>query len=628
MSNLTPEQLKAAESKNSIVAVIAVPGSGKTKTMMERIGILVNKHGIAPENILGLTFTRNAADEMKHRLIEVLGDRSERVHLSTIHSFCYYLLKREGFVFEIVSGKEQLILIKEVIKQLKIKDLTIGTVLREISLAKNNLISVSEYRELFVGDKTMLKIADIYESYDELKDKKMLMDFDDLLIQTYELLKNGILIREKYLEMFSSILIDEFQDTNPVQLQILKLLITESQDNSSFWVCGDDHQSIYGFAGASLGNILNFKTMFPLSEQFILDLNFRSTKKIVQACSNLANHFKRQIHKDFKTNNDQGEDVIVLESSNENTEALSLVNEIADLVERRGYEYREIAVLYRCNFQSLPVEEAFLQNKIPFYIQGGQNFYSRREVKILLDYLRVIQNPDSDESDAALLNVLNAPVRYISNSIKSELKEYCQQKDIHLYQGLKSGNLGSAFVRKNIRELIDFLDPLILSVDTFGPSEILKLLRNNLDYDRFILDQDLPSIDDVVIQNLDQLELSGARYKDIESFLKYVDTFEDTPSCEDKNGVQLMTIHKSKGLEFRAVFVIGMVETLLPSAKGNLEEERRICFVAISRAMDLLFLSYPLSYLNVQSRKSIFIEEIHGNKEPEDKLIEQFYRKF
>ncbi len=619
MSNLTSEQLKAAESKNSIVAVIAVPGSGKTKTMMERIGILVNKYGISPENILGLTFTRNAADEMKSRLVEVLGERSERVHLSTIHSFCYYLLKREGFVFEIVSGKEQLILIKEVLKQLKIKDLTIGTVLREISLAKNNLISVEEFRELFEGDKTMLKIADIYESYDQMKDRKMLLDFDDLLIHTYELLKNGNSIREKYLEMFNSVLIDEFQDTNPVQLEILKLLITENQDHSSFWVCGDDHQSIYGFAGASVGNILNFKTMFPLSEQFILDLNFRSTKKIVQACSNLANHFKRQIHKDFKTNNAQGEDVIVLESSNENTEALSLVNEIADLIERRGFDYREISVLYRCNFQSLPVEEAFLQNKIPFYIQGGQNFYSRREVKILLDYLRVINDPESDQGDESILNILNTPVRYISNAVKSELKEYCQREGIHLYQGLKSGNLGSAFIRKNIREFISFLDPLILSVDTYGPSEILKSIRNNLDYDRFILDQDLPSIDDVVIQNLDQLQLSAARYKDIDSFLKYVDTFEDTPSCEDKNGVQLMTIHKSKGLEFRAVFVIGMVENLLPSAKGNLEEERRICFVAISRAMELLFLSYPLSYLNVQSRKSLFIDEILGNKASEEK---------
>jgi DNA helicase II / ATP-dependent DNA helicase PcrA len=619
MSDLTPEQLKAAESKNSIVAVIAVPGSGKTRTMMERIGILVNKHGIAPENILGLTFTKNAANEMKSRLVEVLGDRSERVHLSTIHSFCYYLLKREGMTFEIVSGKEQLILMKEVMKQLKIKDLTVGTVLREISLAKNNLIFVDEFRDLFTGDKTMIKIADIYERYDDLKFKKMLLDFDDLLIQSYVLLRDNEKIRGKYLEMFNSVLIDEFQDTNPVQLEILKLLITENQDNSSFWVCGDDHQSIYGFAGASVGNILNFKTMFPLSEQFILELNFRSTKKIVQACSNLANHFKRQIHKEFKTNNIKGDDVIVLESSSEMTEALALVREITDLVERKGYKYNEIAVLYRANFQSLYPEEAFLQNKIPFYIQGGQNFYTRREVKILLDYLRVINDPDCDEADDALLNILNAPVRYISNKSKAELKEFCDKKDIHLYQGLKETRFDTPFIRKNIREFINFLDPLIEAVDTFGPSELLKLLRNNLDYDRFIVDEDLPTIDDVIIENLNHLQLSAARYNDIKSFLEYTDTFEDSNISENKDGVSLMTIHKSKGLEFKVVFLVGLVENLLPSAKGNIEEERRTCFVAISRAMELLFLSYTLGYLNQPSKKSIFIDEILGNKAPEEK---------
>ena len=619
MSDLTPEQLKAAESKNSIVAVIAVPGSGKTRTMMERIGILVNKHGIAPENILGLTFTKNAAAEMKSRLVEVLGDRSERVHLSTIHSFCYYLLKREGFVFEIVSGKEQLILMKEVMKQLKIKDLTVGTVLREISLAKNNLIFVDEFKELFVGDPSMMKVAVIYERYDDLKFKKMLLDFDDLLIQSYVLLRDHEKIRGKYLETFSSVLIDEFQDTNPVQLEILKLLITENSADSSFWVCGDDHQSIYGFAGASVGNILNFKTMFPLSEQFILELNFRSTQKIVQACSNLANHFKRQIHKEFKTNNIKGDDVIVLESSNEMTEALALVREITDLVERKGYKYNEIAVLYRANFQSLYPEEAFLQNKIPFYIQGGSCFYKKREIKFLLFYLRVIQDPDCDEADEALLNILNAPVRYISNKSKAELKEFCDKKDIHLYQGLKETRFDTPFIRKNIREFINFMDPLIDAVDTFGPSELLKLLRNNLDYDRFIVDEDLPTIDDVIIENLNHLQLSAARYNDIKSFLEYTDTFEDSNISENKDGVSLMTIHKSKGLEFKIVFLIGLVDTLLPSAKGNIEEERRICFVAISRAMELLFLSYPLGYLNQPSKKSIFIDEILGNKEPEKK---------
>jgi DNA helicase-2/ATP-dependent DNA helicase PcrA len=616
--DLTPEQLEAAESKNSVVAVIATAGSGKTRTMVSRIGILVNEFGIAPENILGLTFTRNAADEMKNRLVEVLGDRSVRVHLSTIHSFCYYFLKREGVVFHIVSGKEQLILIKEVLKQLKIKDLSIGTVLREISLAKNNLIDVQEFKELFAGDKTMMKVAEIYELYDELKEKKMLLDFDDLLVRSYELLGVDDEIRGKYLDTFHSVLIDEFQDTNPIQLSLLKLLISENQGSASFWICGDDHQSIYGFAGASVGNILNFKTMFPTSEQFILDLNFRSTGKIVQACHNLATHFKRQIPKNFRTNNVEGDDVIVLESSNEMSEAMAIVAEITDLVERGKYAYQDIAVLYRANFQSLYPEEAFLQNKIPFIIQGGQHFYSRREVKILLDYLRVINDPDCDEADVALLNILNAPVRYFSGKDKEELKEFCAKTGMHLYQGLKSIEFDKVFVRKNIHQFIDLIEPLVETVDALGPAEILKLLREKLDFDRYIIDEDIPTADDVIIENLNQLQLSAARYDNIASFLEYTDSFADSKMSEDKDGVSLMTIHKSKGLEFRAVFVIGMVENLLPSAKGNIEEERRICFVAISRAKDLLYLSYPLAYLSQPSKKSIFIDEILGKKEREE----------
>jgi DNA helicase-2/ATP-dependent DNA helicase PcrA len=196
---------------------------------------------------------------------------------------------------------------------------------------------------------------------------------------------------------------------------------------------------------------------------------------------------------------------------------------------------------------------------------------------------------------------------------KEELKKFCAKTGTHLYQGLKSMEFDKVFVRKNVHEFINLIDPLIDSVDS--PSEVLKRLRNKLDYDRFIIDEDIPSADDVVIENLNQLQLSAARYDSIGSFLQYTDSFADSKISEDKDGVHLMTIHKSKGLEFRAVFVIGMVENLLPSAKGNIEEERRICFVAISRAKDLLFLSYPLSYLNQPSRKSIFLDEILGEKE-------------
>jgi len=406
MNELNPDQQKAAEFKDGIFAIIAVPGSGKTRTMMERIGILVRKHRIAPESILGLTFTRNAADEIRHRLNDVLGDYAARVFLATIHSFCYTVLKMEGITFQILSGKEQLRFFKSVMNRLKFKDISIGMALREISLAKNNLIMAYEFRLLYEDDATMKKVAQLYEAYDLEKSHKMLFDFDDLLIETYKLFNENQPVREKYQEIFRHLMVDEFQDTNPVQMEILKLLIT-GDSSSSFWVCGDDAQSIYGFIGASVGNILNFKQVFPDSEQVILNLNYRSTPQILHACQNLIRHNERQIPKVLQTDNPDGDDVVVIESSSEETEAENIIREIVDLVERRGCKHKDIAILYRANFQSRMIEEAFLKHKIPYQIQNGLGFYDRKEVRVLLDYMRVILNPLSEQGDEALLSIVD-----------------------------------------------------------------------------------------------------------------------------------------------------------------------------------------------------------------------------
>ena len=230
--------------------------------MMERIGFLVTRHNVMPENILGLTFTRNAAEEMRIRLIPVLGELAQRVTLSTIHSFCHYLLRSEGKVFEIISGKEQINLLRNLMKRKRL-DMSVGTLLREISLAKNNLIGVEEFKALYESDKLMSKVANIYESYEKEKAKKYLLDFDDLLVETYTLLSTDDSIREKYSERYQHVLIDEFQDTNPVQLEIIKLIVDHRNSNQkSYWITGDDWQSIYSFAGASVNNILNFEKNF------------------------------------------------------------------------------------------------------------------------------------------------------------------------------------------------------------------------------------------------------------------------------------------------------------------------------------------------------------------------------
>ena len=608
---LNPDQKRAAGFKDGIFAVIAVPGSGKTRTMMERIGLLVKNHDIPPEAILGLTFTRNAADEMRNRLVPVLGELSARVFLATIHSFCFNLLKMEGVAFEILSGKDQIRFIRDVIKHLKYKDLATGMVLREISLAKSNLVTTSEFRDLYAGDKTMLKVADVFELYDRRKASKMLMDFDDLLVNAYQLLKSNKQVRQKYREIFRHLLVDEFQDTNPVQFSILKLLVNPDNGNdSSFWICGDDAQSIYGFTGASVGNILNFKSMFPESEQIILNLNYRSTPQILRACQNLIRHNEKQIQKALETGNPDGDDVIVLESSSEETEALTVVNEIREMVDKGEYNHRDVAVLYRANFQSRYLEEAFQQHKIPYHITNGQCFYDRKEVKVLLDYLGVISNPNSDDGNDALVNILNVPNRYIGRKFIQELKDFSSRRGVHLYEGLKSMGVDLVYVRKNVREFVSFMDPLIDDAGNLMPSEVIQLLRSSLDYDRYITDEDIPSPDDVKIANLNQLQLAAARYSSINSFLEYTESFQDQHVSDNKDGVSLMTIHKAKGLEFPVVFLVGLVEGILPSKKGDLEEERRICFVAMSRAMKLLYLSHCLSYLGQSAKKSIFLDEI------------------
>ena len=429
---------------------------------------------------------------------------------------------------------------------------------------------------------------------------------------SYRLLKDNEAIREKYQETYLHLLVDEFQDTNPVQMEILKILVN-SGSNGSMWVCGDDWQSIYAFTGASIGNILNFKDIFPGSQEFILNLNYRSTPQIIQACQNLIQFNTRKIEKELKTTNPDGEEVVVLEASSEEGEAVNLVTEITDLVSCRGYVHKDIAVLYRANFQSRIVEEAFCQHKIPYHIENGQNFYQRHEVKVLLDYLRLIHNPNSETGDESLLSIINVPNRYIGRKFNSELEEYAGRHGQHLYEALKTMRVEVPYLRKNIKDFVRLLDPLIEDRENLHPADVIHLLRNALDYNRYITEDDIPSPDDTKIQNLDQLQLSAVKFKDIGNFLAYTDSFQDE-AVHDKEGISLMTIHKSKGLEFSVVFVVGLVEGITPTKKGDIEEERRIVFVAISRAMQILYLSYSHTFLGTPVKRSMFVDEILGTK--------------
>jgi DNA helicase-2/ATP-dependent DNA helicase PcrA len=464
----------------------------------------------------------------------------------------------------------------------------------------------------------MLRIADVYDEYEKRKEKKCLLDFDDLICETYSMLKKNEEIMTKYQVHFPYLLIDEFQDCSPSQVGILKLLVNRNDDKteSSFWAAGDPDQGIFGFMGASVGNILNFQEAFPNAKRFILNMNYRSTPQILEACQNLIRHNVKRIDKTLVTENAPGEDVILLENSSEESEALNVVTEINELMQRRDISYNDIAILYRCNFQSRIAEETLLQHKIPFQISNGQSFYKRKEVANLLDYLHIISEPKSDKGDEALKNILNVPNRYISRKFIQELETYAQKKEIHLYDTLKVIPIDLIYVRKNVKKMVEFLDALMEISDELEPAELIKNLRITLDYDRFVTDDDIPSPDDVKISNLDQLQIAATKFDSVKAFLDYADSFEDESVSDSKDGVRLMTIHKAKGLEFRVVFVIGLVEKLLPSSRGDLEEERRIAFCACSRAMELLYLSYSHTYMGQSVKRSLFLDEILGNIEP------------
>ncbi len=608
MVTLNTEQQAAADFLHGIASVVAVPGSGKTLTMTRRIANLVEK-GVAPENILGLTFTRNAAMAMRRKLEPVLNGDSNRVTLATIHSFCYSMLKNEGITFELLTGKEQLRFVKKILSKLKIKNVSAGVAVQEINTAQCNMIAVSDLWELYDNDPNLIKFAQIYEHYEQEKEKRKLLDFNDLLSKAYDLLHKSKDLLEKYRETYRHILVDEFQDTNPAQMALINLLVeTVNGNERSFWVCGDDSQSIYSFTGASVGNILNFTEMFPGSQLFIMETNYRSTPQILTACQNLIQHNSRKIEKTLRTDNGDGDNVTVISTATEEDEAVQVVSEIMSLVSEYGFTHKDIAILYRANAQSRVIEEALSQAEIPYHIENGINFYQRFEVKVLIDYMRLIINPDSEEGNEAFRSVINVPNRYIGQRFISEVESYADDHDLYLYQGLKQMPVTVPYLKGYVRDFIALVDPLIKDAIKMEPCELIYILREGLDYDQFIAEDEIPSSDDSKIANINQLQIAANNYGTIPALLNYTDSFKEELS-NDKNGVSLMTIHKAKGLEFPVVFVIGMVEGMLPNKQGDIEEERRVAFVGMSRAMQHLYLTYSRKHLGREVKKSIFIDE-------------------
>ena len=638
LKDLNEAQLNAVIKTEGPSMVIAGAGSGKTRVLTYKIVHLVNNN-VDPFEILALTFTNKAAREMKLRISSMIGEsESKNIWMGTFHSVFAKILRFEahkiGFTsdFTIYDVQDSERLISSIIKEKNLdKDIyRTKSIRNRISSLKNNFITVTGYfsnTELVESDKLSRKpeTGNIYKEYNERLVKSNSMDFDDLLMKTNELLNNHPEVLAKYQEKFKYILVDEYQDTNNSQYLIVKSLSDKYQN---ICVVGDDAQSIYSFRGANINNIINFRNDYDDVEIFRLEQNYRSTKNIVNAANSVIDHNKNKIDKEVWTDNDFGDRIEISSNQSDIGEARGLCQKITSL---NNTSFSDIAILYRTNAQSRPIEDSLRLNKIPYQIFGGVSFYNRKEIKDVLAYLRVIINSSDEES---LKRIINYPARGIGQVTINKIIIAAQKHNLTLYDTIKNHKelsidfSGSVSIKlQNFIELIDVLKIENQKLNAFDlTKEVIDKVRI---IDELKKDESPEGISR--IENVQEL-LNGIRdfiedQKEIVDSNDNLSEFLSTVSLStdfdlnnpDEDKVSLMTLHLSKGLEFRHVFIVGLEEDLFPSAlsyntRSELEEERRLFYVGITRAKDNLYLSYANSRYRwgklIYCEESRFLNEI------------------
>lgn len=638
LNDLNDAQLNAVLKTEGPSMVIAGAGSGKTRVLTYKIVHLINQ-GIDPFDILALTFTNKAAKEMKLRIASMIGESdSKNIWMGTFHSVFAKILRFEahkiGFTsdFTIYDTQDSERLISSIIKEMSLdKDVYRPKSIRNrISSFKNNFITVNAYfanAELIESDNLSKKpqTGNIYKEYSDRLVKSNSMDFDDLLMKTNELLNNYPEVLAKYQEKFKYILVDEYQDTNNSQYLIVKALADKYQN---ICVVGDDAQSIYSFRGANINNILNFKNDYEDFEIFRLEQNYRSTKNIVNAANSVIDHNKNKIDKEVWTDNDFGDRVEVSSYQSDIAEARSICQKIQSLT---NSSLNEIVILYRTNAQSRPIEDSLRLNKISYKIFGGVSFYNRKEIKDVLAYLRVIINPNDEES---LKRIINYPARGIGQVTINKIIIASKENNLTLYETIKNQNqlsLGfSPSVSTKLENFIDLIEVLKIESEKNNAFDLTKELLNKVKIiDELKKDESPEGISRIEnVQELlngirdfieDQKELVDSNDK-LSEFLSTVSLSTDFDlDNQIEESVSLMTLHLSKGLEFKHVFIVGLEEDLFPSAlsyntRSELEEERRLFYVGITRAKENLYLSYANSRYRwgklIYCEESRFINEI------------------
>lgn len=619
LNELNAGQRAAVEYCDGPQLVIAGAGSGKTRVLTYKIAYLLER-GLAPWNILALTFTNKAAREMKERIGRLVGqDSAVRLQMGTFHSVFARILRVEaehiGFSgnFTIYDQADARSLVKSIIKEMQLDDKTYkaNSVADRISMAKNHLLLPAQYQaSSWARDDVQRKlplVGQIYNRYVERCRQANAMDFDDLLVQTFVLLRNNEEIRQKYANRFQYVLVDEYQDTNYAQQEIVLLL---TREHGRVCVVGDDAQSIYSFRGANIDNILNFQKMYDGAKLFKLEQNYRSTQLIVKAANSLIRKNERQIHKDVFSENEQGERLTLKPAYSDKEEAMIVCNDIRRIRRQEGAEYSDFAILYRTNAQSRSFEEQMRKDSIPYRIYGGLSFYQRKEIKDIIAYFRVVANPDDEE---ALRRIINYPTRGIGDTTVGKITATAQLHGVSLWKviqqpivfGLKLA--GSTMTKieafktlvEGWQQRLNGEDAYVLGHSIIMESGISKDIygsKNPEDLSRQEnLEEFLGGMQDFVESRREE---GREQETSLSDFLQEVALLTDLDSDDDKDQpkVALMTIHAAKGLEFPTVFVVGLEENIFPSPMStgsmrDLEEERRLLYVAITRAEKHCFLT-------------------------------------
>ena len=603
LSMLNPEQRLAAETLEGPVLILAGAGSGKTRALTCRVANLVD-HGVPAWSILALTFTNKAAREMKERIVRLVGEQAEQAWISTFHSTCARILRRDieklGYTrsFVIYDDDDQAAVLKEILKRLNIdeKFLPVREIKAKISDAKNKLLTPDEWFRRTERDHRNQLLHDVFVEYETRLKSQNALDFDDLLVRTLELLSEHPPVLESYRNKFRYVMVDEYQDTNFAQYQLVRLLTAQSRN---LCVVGDDDQSIYGWRGADIRNILDFEKDYPDAVVIKLEQNYRSTANILDAANQVIAHNAGRKEKALWTETGEGEPIKVFCGGDEREEAAWIADRIRHLL-RGGDGYGDVAVLYRTNAQSRVIEEMLMRSGIPYKVFGGQKFYDRKEVRDIIAYLRVMVNPADDVS---LRRIINVPKRAIGDSTVQELMRHAHENEMPLFSTLADipATLSSR-PRKCVGDFMLLLTTLMAMKETMGLSEFVQYLIESTglmsQYQKEDTDESRARIEN--IQEFMGAVEEFARSTEnatLEDYLENVALVTDLDQAEDERGyVTLMTLHSAKGLEFPNVFMSGMEEGIFPTSRAQMddermEEERRLCYVGITRAQKRLFLS-------------------------------------